>query len=266
VNRPWKPSPTIRASFALHAAAGVAAIAHPPAWPWALGAIAVNHAFLAGLGFWPRSTLLGPNMLRLPEASVRRGEIALTLDDGPDPAATPAMLDILDRYGAKASFFCVGIRAVQYPDLIGEIAQRGHGVENHSNGHSNWFTLYGLRRLRREVESAQDTLFRLSGRRPRYFRAPSGLRNPLLDPVIARLGLRYVAWTRRGFDTVSGKPGQVLARLSRGLAAGDILLMHDGGCALTPAGRPVALEVLPRLLELIYARGLKCVSLPTGGP
>lgn len=241
-------------------------IVHPPAWVWALGAVVANHAFLTALGLWPRSTLLGPNMLRLPDEAIQRGEVALTLDDGPDPHVTPAMLDVLDRFGAKASFFCVGAKAVAHPNLIREIVRRGHSVENHSNVHSNWFSLYGMRRLRREIESAQATLSELSGRSPQYFRAPAGLRSPLLDPVVARLGLRYVAWTRRGFDTVTHNAARVLGRLTRDLAAGDILLLHDGGCALTPAGRPVAIEVLPSLLELAAARGLKCVSLPMANP
>ncbi|MGH8632459.1 MAG: polysaccharide deacetylase family protein, partial [Burkholderiales bacterium] len=183
-----------------------------------------------------------------------------------DPVVTPAVLEVLDRFGAKASFFCVGVRAARHADLVKEIARRGHSVENHSNVHSNWFSLYGLRRLRREIESAQSILSRLSGRAPRFFRAPAGLRSPLLDPVIARLGLQSVAWTRRGFDTVTRDPARVLGRLTRGLGAGDILLMHDGSCTLTPAGRPVALEVLPPLLEQIAGRGLKCVSLPLASP
>jgi peptidoglycan/xylan/chitin deacetylase (PgdA/CDA1 family) len=264
--QPWKPSPTIRASFALHAAAGIVVIAHPPAWLWALGAVAANHALLTAIGLWPRSTLLGPNMLRLPHEAAQRGEVALTFDDGPDPHVTPEVLEILDRQGARASFFCVGAKAAAHPDLVRDIVRRGHSVENHSNVHSNWFSLYGPRRLRREIESAQATLSALSGRSPQYFRAPAGLRSPLLDPVVARLGLRYVAWTRRGFDTVTHDTARVLGRLARGLAAGDILLLHDGGCASTPAGRPVALEVLPRLLEQIAARGLKCVSLPMANP
>lgn len=237
-------------------------IAHPPAWPWALGAVAANHAFLTALGLWPRSTLLGQNMLRLPHEAAQRSEVALTLDDGPDPRVTPAVLNLLDRHGAKASFFCVGAKAVACPDLIREIIRRGHGVENHSNLHSNWFSLYGPRRLRREIEAAQATLSELSGRAPQYFRAPAGLRSPLLDPIVARLRLRYVAWTRRGFDTVTCDATRVLGRLTRGLVAGDILLLHDGSSAATPSGRLVVLEVLPRLLEQFAARGLRCVSLP----
>jgi len=120
-----------------------------------------------------------------------------------------------------------------------------------------------LERVFPRIEARHRATSELGVGRSEYFQhLLVGLRNPLLDPVIARLGLQYVAWSRRGFDTITREPARVLARLTRSLAAGDILLMHDGTCALTPNGRPVVLEVLPPLLELIAARGLKCVSLP----
>src|SRR4030095_9428407 len=114
-----------------------------------------------------------------------------------------------------------------YPEIVREIARRGHSVENHSNRHRNGFAGYGLRRLSRDIEAAQETLSALAGRAPAFFRAPMGLRSPLLDPVLARHGLTYVSWTRRGFDTIDGSPARVLARLVRGLSAGDILMLHD---------------------------------------
>lgn len=93
------------------------------------------------------------------------------------------------------------------------------------------------------------------------FRAPAGLRSPLLDPVLARLGLRLVAWTRRGFDTRSADPATVSRRLMTGLQAGDILLLHDGSSARSPAGVPVIVAVLPALLEAVAAAGLRLVTL-----
>ena len=93
-------------------------------------------------------------------------------------------------------------------------------------------------------------------------RAPAGLRNPFLDPVLHRLDLRLVSWTRRGFDTRDGDAARVTRRLTRGLAAGDILLVHDAGAATGRDGRPVVLGVLPPLLEAVAAAGLRCVTLP----
>ncbi|MGH8700795.1 MAG: polysaccharide deacetylase family protein, partial [Burkholderiales bacterium] len=95
-----------------------------------------------------------------------------------------------------------------------------------------------------------------------FFRAPAGFRSPLLDPVLARCGLRYVSWTRRGFDTVDGDVGRVAARLTLGLAAGDVLVLHDRAYRRGPTGEPAALVVLASVLERIAAAGLKCVSLP----
>jgi peptidoglycan/xylan/chitin deacetylase (PgdA/CDA1 family) len=221
-----------------------------------------NHVVLGVIGMWPRSRLLGPNLVRLPAAAARRGEVALTFDDGPDPEVTPQVLDLLDNAGAKASFFCLGARAAAHPEIVRDMVRRGHSVENHSQRHPNLFACYGLRALRREIESAQTAIAGITNRPPAFFRAPVGLRSPLLDPVLARTGLRYVSWTRRGYDAVRGDPTGVLRRLTRGLAAGDVLLLHDGSSARTSAGRPVVLQVLPVLLEQLAARGLKAVTLP----
>ncbi|HUP97396.1 MAG TPA: polysaccharide deacetylase family protein [Usitatibacter sp.] len=258
----WRPSPVIGGSIALHAIAGIAVIAASEIllW-WALAAVAANHAVLTVLGLWPRSTLLGPNFIRLPDAAAARGEIALTFDDGPDPEVTPKVLDLLDAAGARATFFCIAERAAQHPEVCREIARRGHMVENHSRGHHPTFPMLGLGGIRREVTAAQRTLGEISGRAPRFFRPPAGLRNPLLDPVLHNLGLKLVSWTRRGFDTRHADVALVSERLLRGLAAGDILLLHDGHSARTRDGAAVVLEVLPRVLQAARSRGLRPVTL-----
>ena len=96
---------------------------------------------------------------------------------------------------------------------------------------------------------------------PRFFRAPAGLRNPFLDPVLARLALSLVARTARGFDTRTADAATVHRRLMRNLEAGAILLLHDGNCARSPSGVPVIIEVLPVLLEAAVAAGLRPVTL-----
>jgi peptidoglycan/xylan/chitin deacetylase (PgdA/CDA1 family) len=248
----------------LHAGAAVALALAPAHWPAVAGAVLTNHALLTAAGLWPRSRLLGPNLLRLPPSAVARREVALTIDDGPDPEVTPGVLDVLDRQGAKASFFCIGERARAYPELCREIVRRGHSVENHTQCHSHRFALLGLRGFEREIAAAQATLAQITGQAPRFFRAPAGLRNPLLDPVLARLGLRLASWTRRGFDTVTRDPVKVARRLLRRLDAGDLLLLHDGHAARTQSGSAVVLEVLPRVLEALQVHGLRSVTLPAG--
>ena len=251
-----------KASLACHVGAGIAALAVPSAWPWALGAVAANHALLTAGGLWPRSRWLGSNWTHLPDAAVARGEVALTIDDGPDPSVTPAVLDLLDRHGARATFFCIGRQARAERELCREIVRRGHSVQNHSDRHSHAFSLLGPAAMAREIGAAQAALADISGELPRYFRAPAGLRNPFLAPVLQRLDLQLVSWTRRGFDTVRRDPAALLARLGRGLAAGDILLLHDGHAARTRDGAVLALAVLPTLLDRIATAGLRAVTLP----
>src|SRR5262245_1176004 len=258
----WRPVAAIRASLLLHAAAVVAVAIVPMHWPWALALVAGNHLFLFGAVFWPRARILGPNLNRLPPAAARRNEVCLTFDDGPDPDVTRRVLDLLDRHHARASFFCIGAKAMAFPESVKEIARRCHSIENHSQRHSWVFACFGLSRLRQEVEEAQQALAAISGQPPSFFRAPVGLRSPLLDPVLARCGLRYVSWTRRGLDGISSDPALVLRRLTRDLAAGDGLLLHDSGRMRTRHGEPVVLAVLPVLLERLAAAGLRSVPLP----
>ncbi|SRR5258708_3292423 len=248
--------------MALHCAAVAGVAIEPEAWPWAFVVIALNHVFLGAMGLWPRSSMLGPNLTRLPDTAAARGEIALTFDDGPDPEVTPRVLDLLEARGARATFFCIAENALRHPELCREIARRGHAVENHSRGHRATFPMLGMGGIRREISAAQAALGELAGRPPRFFRPPAGLRNPLLDPVLHDLGLRLVTWTRRGFDTRNGDAELVASCLTAGLAAGDILLLHDGHSARTHAGVPVVLEVLPRVLDSAQSLGVRPVTLP----
>ena len=258
----WRPAPFIKLSAWWHAAGAITLIGFPAWWPWVLGALAANHAVLSAAVLWPRGRLLGSNVTRLPVDAAARGEICLTFDDGPDPQITPQVLDMLDRYGAKASFFCIGEKAAAFPDIVTAIVRRGHSVENHTLRHPLTFAFFGMAALRREIAAAQAAIADASGRTPLFFRAPAGFRSPLLDPVLAALDLRYVSWTRRGYDAVRRDPLTVLQKLTRGLAAGDVLILHDGAHARTTTGAPVVLAVLPALLEQMHARGLKSVTLP----
>lgn len=261
---PWRPSPFLQFSAALHVGAGVGAVLAPQLWPVWLGALVADHATAAVAGLLPRSRLLGPNLTRLPIAAAERGDVALTFDDGPDPEVTPRVLDLLDAQGQRASFFCIADRVRQHPVLAREIIQRGHQIENHTDTHPHLFATCGPRGMARQIDDAQRTLSEITGREPLFFRAVAGLRNPFLDPLLARRGLRLASWTRRPYDTRTRDAGTVLRRLVRGLSAGDILLMHDGHSARGDSGKAVVLEVLPNLLEVLCHRGLRSVTLESG--
>src|ERR1700730_6722004 len=267
----WTPSPLLYATGALHLGAAAALIARPRIWPWALSAVAANHVALAAAGLWPRSRLLGPNWTRLPAQGGAAAGGAITIDDGPDPDVTPQVLAQLAEHGARATFFCVGLRVERHPDLAREIVARGHDIENHRQRHRHNFALLGPASVAAEISRAQDSILRVTGSSPRFFRAPAGLRNPFLDPVLARLQLRLASWTRRGFDTVNANADAVYRRLAHPLQDGDILLLHDGNAARSRSGKPVILEVLPRLLETLALQRLRPVTLrsalaPATGP
>ncbi len=250
----------LRLSLGMHAGAPALVIARPSLWPVALAVVVVNHALLFLASLLPRGRWLGANLRRLPAGPVRA--VALTFDDGPDPDVTPRVLSILAEHGARASFFCIGERAQAHPQIVRAIVDAGHSVENHSDRHLPWFAFLTPRAMRREIANAQTRLTQLTGRAPAYFRAPAGMRNPATGLVLAALGLHLVSWTRRGFDTVTPDPARVTRRLVRNLAAGDILLLHDGASAKSRGGQPVVLDVLPRLLEHLTLEGLAVVPIP----
>lgn len=221
-------------------------------WGWQ-AAIPVwlgSHGLLLWGTFRPGSPVLAPVLTRLP---TQRREVWLTIDDGPS-ADTPAILDLLDAHGAKATFFLVGVRAVAQPALVRDIVRRGHGIGNHSMSHpAAWFWALGPLRMRHQVERCQRALTDLTGRPPRWFRAVVGMSNPFVAAALKPHALTRVAWSARGFDGVAADPEQVVARIERDLAPGAIVLMHEGA----PHGRNVAM--LELLLQRLAAKGYRTV-------
>lgn len=261
--RHWLTTPALQLSATVHICSALLAILNPGIWQWALGAVLFNHLILTAGVMRPQSRLLGPNMTHLPAAAARRREVSITFDDGPDPEITPLVLDLLDQYGAKASFFCIANKVSAYPELAREIIKRGHSLENHTNSHPYAFALFGPGGIQREINSAQAAIFAVTGVAPRFFRAPMGFRPPFLAPVAMRTGLCCTTWTRRGYDTFARHPKPVLQRLLRGLDAGDILLLHDGRPNRPNKNTQVILEALPNLLKHLQTLNLKSVSLTT---
>jgi peptidoglycan/xylan/chitin deacetylase (PgdA/CDA1 family) len=259
--RNWQPTLFIKISIILHAILLVVLLAAPQLWPWLLAILIANHLVISTVGLLPRSHWLGPNWTKLPPAATLRNEIALTIDDGPDPLVTRPVLEILDRYQVKATFFQIGDHAMKHPELCREIIERGHAIENHSQGHKLYFSLMGSNGIMREITDGQETLSHITSIRPQFFRAPAGLRNPFLEPVLSRLGLKLTSWSVRAFDTQNGNVEKVKHKLIAGLRPGAIILLHDGNAARTKADEPIILAVLPAILEAAREKGLHFVTL-----
>ena len=219
-------------------------------WRIGLPLLLASHALVMWGVLWPRSSLYGPVLSRLPGVAPR---VWLTIDDGPSDD-TLALLDVLAAHDAKATFFLVARRAARRPELVREIVRRGHQIGNHSDSHPQaWFWALGPARMRREIADAQRTLTEISGLAPRWFRAVVGMSNPFVQAPLRDFGLTRVAWSTRGFDGVGFDVDAVLARIGKDLSPGAIVLLHEGGAD----GRNI--EVMKRLLPMLLERGLQAV-------
>lgn len=243
-------------SMIVHAAGAAAIAAGVVPWESVAAGLAANHALLCGASVVPKCDWLGPNLTHLP-ATARGDVLCLTFDDGPDPDVTPAILTLLRAADARATFFCIGQRAARHPELIAAIRAAGHGIENHTFHHPNGLAFRGKKAIAREIGRAQLAIREAGGGTPSLFRAPAGMKNPWMGSAISEQGLSLVTWTRRGFDTVSRSGTRVAHRLTRQLAAHDILVLHDGGSARSASGTPVVLDALPRVLDAMAAKSLR---------
>ncbi len=175
-----------------------------------------------GLGVASRRSFFGPIHRHLADPS----RLALTFDDGPDPALTPDVLDMLDRYGFRATFFLVARRAERHPELVRQILSRGHQIGCHDLDHSNLSNFRLTAGFRRDLGEAQALLTGIAGRAPSLYRPPVGLTNPHLFPVLRELGMHCVLWSRSAWDAGNRNSAHI-RRLETLPEGGAIILLHD---------------------------------------
>ena len=199
------------------------------------------------------SLLLAPPLSVLSAEADVSGErmemIALTFDDGPHPGNTGRILDVLKRYGVKATFFVLGCNATYYPKPLLRAIEEGHEIENHSMDHKT--VGRSARELEECIGEAQRIITAMTGRRPRYFRPPEGRCSPEMRQALDTLGYETVFWTIDSEDW-RGKPYlDIVESVLRSVRGNDIVLFHDYTC---PNGNTVrALELLiPELLRRGY--------------
>lgn len=225
----------------------------PTSW-WIAGLIVLLAFALMAWGvFNVNSSLWAPTLWQVPGVDA----VALTFDDGPDPEFTPRVLEILAREKVTATFFVVGERARRNPDLLREIDRQGHLIGNHSFSHA-WNINFALHAgLTREIDGCNAAIEAAIGKRPKFYRAPHGFKNPALGDVLGKLAMTCVGWQVRGFDAVRSDADAIASRLLLKARAGGILLLHDGSGLQGTQDRSATLAALPVIIGGLRARGLE---------
>jgi peptidoglycan/xylan/chitin deacetylase (PgdA/CDA1 family) len=225
----------------------------------------------AGIAAWgavaPSSQLFGPTIRHT--SSPRK--IALTFDDGPNPAVTPQLLALFDRHHVRATFFLIGKFAREFPELVQEISSRGHLIGNHSETHANLF-LQTRAGIRDELARCQDAIATATqGEPPLCMRPPYGYRNPLLRVEVQRAGMSAVVmWSKLCWDWKPQQSGRVIEKLThvaRGRGPhGDIVLMHDGDHRAPGGDRLHVVAALEHWLPRWLDAGMEFVTIELPGP
>lgn len=224
----------------------------------ALGGLAVVGG-LAAHGTWHRNSwIFGRPLTRLPGDEP---VVSITFDDGPNPHATPRILDTLKREGVHATFFVLGKHAERWPELVRRMADDGHQLANHGYWHRKLHRRSPAY-VRDDLMRGTEMVERITGMYPRFFRAPHGFRNPWVTPIARSLGQRTVGWSLGVWD--SARPGvdEITRRALDGTHPGSILLLHDGDGYDPDGDRLQTADALPRIIGGLRARGLRFATLP----
>jgi peptidoglycan/xylan/chitin deacetylase (PgdA/CDA1 family) len=187
--------------------------------------------------------------------------VALTFDDGPHLSGTPAVLEELDRLGAKATFFLVGEQVERRPSLAAEIVAAGHEVAPHGYRH-RLHLRRSPRALARDLDRAADVIADATGRAPVWFRPPYGVFSPASLDLVRRRGWRPLLWSRWGCDWRAREtPASIARRVTADLSGGDVVLLHDADHYSTPDSWRRTVAALPAIFESALALGEPLVSL-----
>jgi peptidoglycan-N-acetylglucosamine deacetylase len=224
-----------------------------------VGLIGVAAAGLAAHGTWHRNSwVFGRPLTRLPGPA---DAISLTFDDGPNPRATPLILDVLRREQVRATFFVLGGHAERWPELVRRMADEGHQLGNHGFWHRKLHRR-GPSYVREDLTRGTAAIEAASGVRPKHFRAPHGFRSPWVSSIAASLGQRTVGWSLGVWDSARPGAAEITRRALDGMAPGSILLLHDGDGYDAEGDRLQTAEALPMIIHGLRARGFRFATLP----
>jgi peptidoglycan-N-acetylglucosamine deacetylase len=209
--------------------------------------------------FHRNSPLFGPALGRIAgDGKV----VALTFDDGPNPDATPLILDTLAEKGVPATFFVLGSHAERWPELVRRVSQEGHQLGNHGYFHRK-LQFKSPFYVSRDIRLGIRAIKRAGAPAPRYFRAPHGFRSPWTTPIALSYGERTVGWSLGVWD--SDRPGvdEIVRRTLEGVSPGSIVLLHDGDGYNPDGDRMQTAAALPHIIDRLKDQGYGFATLPT---
>lgn len=183
--------------------------------------------------------------------------IALTFDDGPDPSDTPAILDLLNQYGAKATFFVIGKRVEKHPDLVKRELREGHEIANHTYSHPYFKKRIPGEKVQEEILKAEQIIFDTTGHKPNLFRPPGGYYGENLVNASKKSGYLVVMWSWHQDTEDWNKPGvaKIVNKVLNNVRNGDIILFHD-----YVEGKSQTLEALKQILPQLIEKGYRFVT------
>ncbi|MDQ6768894.1 MAG: polysaccharide deacetylase family protein [Gemmatimonadota bacterium] len=190
-----------------------------------------------------------------------RKVVALTFDDGPNPYATPLILDTLRQKGVRATFFILGSHAERWPELVRRISHEGHQIGNHGYFHRKLHFKSPFY-VSRDIRLGLRAIKRAGVPAPRYFRAPHGFRSPWTSSIASSYGERTVGWSLGVYD--SDRPGveEIVKRTLEGVTPGSIVLLHDGDGYNPDGDRTQTAAALPYIIDQLKTQGYEFATLP----
>ncbi len=178
-------------------------------------------------------------------------QVAITFDDGPHENTT-VILDLLQRYQAKASFFCIGKQIKEHPLVLQRTLAEGHVIGNHTYTHSTVISLYSASSFANEIKQTDQLIQQITGQSPLLFRPPYGVTNPTIARAIQHTGHSVIGWNRRSFDTVIPSATLITKKITKHLQSGDVILLHDT--------KPITATVLEQLLLFLQENHYETVT------
>lgn len=190
--------------------------------------------------------------------AVREKVVAITFDDGPYPKYTEQVLDILDKYQVKATFFMIGQRVEEYPDIAREVQARGHLIGNHSYTHSRDMSQLSEEEILKEMKPCDEAITTVTGQKPIFYRSPSGNTNSTVLKATQEMGYYTINWSIAADYHLAKTPQQMADRVIQNIQPGNIILVHDGRFP----ERWKDVEATDLIIQGLKEQGYRFVNLP----